>query len=119
MESLGGRLVESGNIMRIGAGVVVIMGVLVSGCGLINSSSLPPTSDPQMLMPGAAVPDQSQIFNDSLAVDESETRPPKATHDDPKPIKLLSPKWAKEDAPQKEAWEKHLDQTVNSVCQGC
>jgi hypothetical protein len=34
----------------------------------------------------------------------------------PEPIKLLSPKWAKEDAPQKEDWEKRLDQTVHSVC---
>ena len=105
--------------MRIAPGVVVIMGVLASGCGLINSSSLPSTGDPLMLTPGAAAPNQSQIFDDSLAVDERETPPPKATHDDPKPIKLLSPKWAKEDAPQKEAWERRLDQTVHSVCEGC
>jgi hypothetical protein len=105
--------------MRIGPAVVVITGFLASGCGLINSSSMPPTGDPLMLTPGALVPDQSQIFDDSLAVDESETWPPKATQYDPKPIKLLSPKWAKEDAPQKEAWERRLDQTVHSVCEGC
>jgi hypothetical protein len=34
-------------------------------------------------------------------------------------VQLLSPKWAKEAAPQKEDWEKHLDQTVNNVCRGC
>jgi hypothetical protein len=105
--------------MRISAGVVVVMGVLASGCGLINSSSMPPTGDPLMLTPGASVPDQSQIVDDSLAVDESDTPPAKATQYDPKPIKLLSPKWAKEDAPQKEAWERRLDQTVHSVCEGC
>jgi hypothetical protein len=105
--------------MRIGAGVVIIVGVLASGCGLINSSSVPPVGNPQMLTPGASIPDQSQILDDSLPVDESDTPPPKTTRYDPKPIKLLSPKWAKEDAPQKEDWEKKLDQTVHSVCQGC
>jgi len=105
--------------MRICAGVVVLMGFLASGCGLINSSSLPLTGDHQMLMPGAAAPDPSQIFDDSLAVDESATPPPKAIRHDSKSIQLLSPKWAKEDAPQKEVWEKHLDQTVHSVCEGC
>jgi hypothetical protein len=105
--------------MRIGVGAVVITGVLVSGCGLINSSGVPPAGDPLMLTPGVSVTGQPQIFDDSMAVDERETRSPKATQYDPKPIKLLSPKWAKEDATQKEAWEKHLDQTVHSVCQGC
>jgi hypothetical protein len=105
--------------MRNGAAVVVIMGVWASGCGLINSSSMPPTGDPLMLRPGAAVPDQSQIFDDSLAVDESDAPPRKSAPHDPKSIQLLSPKWAKEDAPQKDAWERRLDQTVHSVCQGC
>jgi hypothetical protein len=105
--------------MRIGASVVVIIGVLVSGCGLINSSSAPPVSDPLMLTPGAAVPDQSQIFDDSLAVDESDAPPPKSARPDAKSIQLLSPKWAKEDAPQKDAWERRLDQTVHGVCEGC
>ena len=105
--------------MRISAGVVVIMGVLASGCGLINSSSMPPTGDPLMLTPGTSVPNQSQIFDDSLAVDQSDTPPPKATQYGGKSIKLLSPKWAKEDAPQKEDWERRLDQTVHSVCEGC
>jgi hypothetical protein len=54
-----------------------------------------------------------------LVGDESDTPPSKVTRNDPKPIKLLSPKWAKEDAPQKEDWEKRLDQTVHGVCQGC
>jgi hypothetical protein len=105
--------------MRIGAGVVVIMGVLASGCGLINSSGVPPVGDPIMLTTGASVPGQPQIFDDSMAVDESDIQPPKTARHDSKSIQLLSPKWAKEDATQKEAWEKHLDQTVHSVCQGC
>jgi hypothetical protein len=106
--------------MRIGVGVVVIMGFLASGCGLINSSSGPLAGNPQMLTPEVSVPDQSQTFDNSVAVDESDVPPPKAArYDNPKPIKLLSPKWAKEDAPQKEDWEKRLDQTVHSVCQGC
>jgi hypothetical protein len=85
--------------MRICA--IVITGFLVSGCGLVNSSSMPPIGDPQMLTPGASVLDQSQIFDDSLIADESETAPPKTTRSDPKPIKLLSPKWAKEDVRRK------------------
>ena len=105
--------------MRIGPAIVVIMGVLASGCGLINSSGVPPVGDPLMLTPGAAVPDRSQIFNDSLAVDEGDIPQPKSARRDSNSVQLLSPKWAKEDAPQKEAWEKHLDQTVHSVCQGC
>lgn len=105
--------------MRIGASVFVIMGILVSGCGLINSSSVPPVGDPQMLTPGAPVPDQPQILNDSLAVDEGDIPQPKTARRDSNSIQLLSPKWAKEDAPQKEAWERRLDQMVNSVCQGC
>ena len=105
--------------MRICAGIVVMMGLLASGCGLINLSSLPSTGDPLMLTPGAAAPNQSQIFDHSLAVDESDAPPPKSARHDSKSIQLLSPKWAKEDAPQKDAWEKHLDQTVHSVCEGC
>jgi hypothetical protein len=111
--------------MRIGAGVVVIMGVLASGCGLINSSSVPPVSDPQMLTPASPVADQSQSFDYGLT-DQSDSPPPNEARHwsdtasyDPNPIKLLSPKWAKEDAPQKEDWEKRLDQTVHNVCQGC
>jgi hypothetical protein len=96
--------------MRIGASVVVIIGVLVSGCGLINSPSAPPVSDLLVLTPGAAVPDQSQIFDDSLAVDESDIPQPKTARRDSNSIQLLSPKWAKEDAPQKDAWERRLDQ---------
>jgi hypothetical protein len=105
--------------MRISAGVVVIAGALASGCGLINSSSMPPTGDSLMLTPGTLVPNQSQIFDDSLAVDESDAPAPKSARPDSKSIKLLSPKWAKEDAPQKEDWERRLDETVHSVCEGC
>ena len=105
--------------MRVGVGVVAIMGVLASGCGLINSSNVPPAGDPQMLTPEASISPQPQVFDDSLVGDESDTPSSKVTRNDPKPIKLLSPKWAKEDAPQKEDWEKRLDQTVHGVCQGC
>jgi hypothetical protein len=63
-------------------------------------------------------------------MDESDTPPPKEAlrqpqSDKPKQtaasgaVQLLSPKWAKEAAPQKEEWEKQLDQTVNNVCRGC
>jgi hypothetical protein len=63
-------------------------------------------------------------------MDESDATPPKEAlrqppSDMPKQtaapgsVQLLSPKWAKEAAPQKEEWEKRLDQTVNNVCRGC
>src|SRR5262249_61067924 len=97
--------------MRISAGVVVVMGVLASGCGLINSSSMPPTGDPLMLTPGTSVPDQSQIFDDSLAVDQSDTPPPKATQYGGKSIKHLSPKWAKEEAPVEDVRGRGMEQT--------
>jgi hypothetical protein len=115
--------------MRISAGVVVIIGFLASGCGSTYSPSMATTGDPQI--PALESRDQSQIFDDSL-IDDSDSPPPKtAQHrskgdgpkqtagNDPKPVQLLSARWAKENAPQKEDWEKRLDQTVHSVCQGC
>jgi hypothetical protein len=117
--------------MRIGAGVAVIIALSVCGCGLLHSPDLVPTGDPQVPAAASHVPDQSESFEAS-PTDESDSTPPKQTsqrpegdkpkrtaNNDPQSVQLLSPKWAKEAAPQKEEWEKRLDQTVNNVCRGC
>jgi hypothetical protein len=111
--------------MRIGVGGVVIVGLLASGCSSTYWPGLAPTSDPQILAPASHGTDRSQIFDDFLS-DDSDSPPPKTAEHRPKDegpkqtaVQLLSPKWAKEDAPQKEDWEKRLDQTVHNVCQGC
>lgn len=115
--------------MRISAGVAVIIALSVGGCGFLHSPNLVPAGDPPISAPtshGAAEP---QSF-DASPTDESDSPPPKessrqAQSDkskqtaDSQSIELLSPKWAKEAAPQKEEWEKQLDQTVNNVCRGC
>jgi hypothetical protein len=116
--------------MRIGAGVAVIIALLVAGCGFLHSPTLAPAGDPPVPTPASeAVVEPQQSF-DASPVDESDSPPAKessrhAQSDKSKQtadsgsIQLLSPKWAKEAAPQKEEWEKRLDQTVNNVCRGC
>ena len=120
----------SGDFMRIGVGGVVIVGLLASGCSSTYWPGLAPTSDPQILAPASHGTGQSQIFDDFLN-DDSDIPPSKTRHrskgegakqttsNDFKPVQFLSARWAKEDAPQKEDWEKRLDQTVHNVCQGC
>jgi len=113
--------------MRIGAGVAVIIALLACGCGF-QLPNLPATADPPSPTPASHIPDQSQTF-DAFPADESDNPPLNETghrpeSDRPKQtatqsVQLLSPKWAKEPAPQKEEWEKRLDQTVNNVCRGC
>jgi hypothetical protein len=106
--------------MRIRAGVAVIIALSVCGCGFLHSSNLAPTGDPPVPTTTSRAPDEPPGY-DASPMDESDTPPPK----EPKQtaasgsIQLLSPKWAKEAAPQKEEWEKRLDQTVNNVCRGC
>jgi hypothetical protein len=116
--------------MRIGAGVAVItIALSVGGCGFLHSPSLVPAGDPPLPTTASRAPDGPQSF-DASPTDESDSPPAKETSsqaqsDKPKKtadsgsIQLLSPKWAKEAAPQKEEWEKRLDQTVNNVCRGC
>jgi hypothetical protein len=115
--------------MRIGAGVAVIIALSVCGCGFLHSPNLPSAGDPPMPLTAGHPADEPQSF-DASPTDESEPAPTKETSrqahsDKPKQtadsgsVQLLSPKWAKETAPQKEEWEKRLDQTVNNVCRGC
>jgi hypothetical protein len=115
--------------MRIGAGVAVIIALSVGGCGFLHSPNLAPAGDPPIPTPASQAAAEPQSF-DASPTDESDSPPPqesprqaqsyksKQTADSGS-IQLLSPKWAKEAAPQKEEWEKHLDQTVNNVCRGC
>ena len=116
--------------MRIGAGVAIIIALSVCGCGFLHSPNLSSTTgDPSIPTTTSRAADEPPGFDASPA-DESDSPPPKETQRQPqgdKPkqtadsgsVRLLSPKWAKEVAPQKEEWEKHLDQTVNNVCRGC
>jgi hypothetical protein len=115
--------------MRIGAGVAVIIALSVCGCGFLHSSNLGPTGDPPVPTTTSRAPHEPHGY-DASPMDESDIPPPKEAlrqpqSDTPKQtaasgsIQLLSPKWAKEAAPQKEEWEKRLDQTVNNVCRGC
>jgi hypothetical protein len=114
--------------MRIGAGVAVIIALSVCGCGFLHSSNLAPTGDPPVPTTTSRAPSELPGY-DAFPMDESDTPPPREAgqpqSDKPKQtaasgsIQLLSPKWAKEAAPQKEEWEKRLDQTVNNVCRGC
>ena len=115
--------------MRIGAGVAVIIALSVCGCGFLHSSNLAPTGDPPVPTTTSRAPDEPHGY-DASPMDESDIPAPKEAlrqpqSDTPKQtaasgsIQLLSPKWAKEAAPQKEEWEKRLDQTVNNVCRGC
>jgi hypothetical protein len=115
--------------MRIGAGVAVIIALSVCGCGFLQPSNLAPTGDPPVPTTTSHAPSEVPGY-DASPMDESDTPPPKEAlgqpqRDKPKQtaasgsIQLLSPKWAKEAAPQKEEWEKRLDQTVNNVCRGC
>jgi hypothetical protein len=115
--------------MRIGAGVAIIIALSVGGCGFLHSPNLLPTNDPPVATTASHAADEPQSFDASLT-DESDSPPAnEASHqsqsDKPKKtadsgsVQLLSPKWAKEAAPQKEEWEKRLDQTVNNVCRGC
>ena len=115
--------------MRIGAAVAVIIALSVCGCGFLPSSNLAPTGDPPVPITTSRAPDEPPSY-DASPMDESDNPPSKealrqAQSDKPKQtaasgsIRLLSPKWAKEAAPEKEEWEKHLDQTVNNVCSGC
>ena len=115
--------------MRISAGVAVIIALSVCGCGFLPSSNLAPTGNPPIAAATSRAPDEPRSF-DASPTDESDSPPPEEALRQPpsdKPrqtadsgsIQLLSPKWAKEAAPQKEEWEKRLDQTVNNVCRGC
>jgi hypothetical protein len=116
--------------MRVTVGVAAVLALLAPGCGLIPPSAVVPTGNPQILMPASGLAEQSQRFDDSLT-DESDRPPREDTRRrpedkskqrvnlDPRSNQLLSPKWAKEGASQKEDWEKQLDQTVNNVCRGC
>ena len=115
--------------MRIGAGVAVIIALSVCGCGFLPSSNLAPTGNPPIAAAISRAPDEPRSF-DASPTDESDSPPPKEALGQPpsdrprqtadsRSIQLLSPKWAKEAAPQKEEWEKRLDQTVNNVCRGC
>jgi len=115
--------------MRISAGVAVIIALSVSGCGFLHSPNLLSTGDPPMPTTASRPADEPQSF-DASPTDDSDRTPDKETSRqarsdrpkqiaDPGSVQLLSPKWAKEAAPQKEEWEKRLDQTVNNVCRGC
>jgi hypothetical protein len=115
--------------MRIGAGVAVIIALSVCGCGFLHSSNLTSTGDPPVPTATSRAADEPPGY-DTSPMDESDATPPKEAlrqppSDMPKQtaapgsVQLLSPKWAKEAAPQKEEWEKRLDQTVNNVCRGC
>lgn len=113
--------------MRIGAGVAVIVALLICGCGF-QIPNLPPPADPPTPTSENHMPNEAEGFAAS-PTDESDNPPLNETAQRPdndkprqpttKSVQLLSPKWAKEAAPQKEEWEKRLDQTVNSVCRGC
>jgi hypothetical protein len=108
--------------MRIGAGAAVIIALSVCGCGFLHSSNLAPTLTTTTTTSGA--PDDPRGF-DASPTDENDSPPPterQPPSDEPTDsgsIQFLSPKWAKEEAPQKEEWEKRLDQIVNNVCRGC
>jgi hypothetical protein len=115
--------------MRIGAGVAFIIALSVGGCGFLHSPNLAPAGDPPLPTPTSHAATEPQSF-DASPTDESDS--PTPTESSPQvqgdkskqtaasgSVQLLSPKWAKEAAPQKEDWEKHLDQTVNNVCRGC
>jgi hypothetical protein len=109
--------------MRIGAGVAVIIALSVCGCGFLHSSNLAPTPPTTTT---SRAPDDPRGFdasptdeNDSPPPTEALRQPPSDRPTDSGSIQFLSPKWAKEEAPQKEEWEKRLDQIVNNVCRGC
>jgi hypothetical protein len=115
--------------MRIDAGVAIIIALSVGGCGFLHSPNLAPAGDPP-IPPAASQPAAEPESFDASPTDESDSPPPKESSRqvqsdkskqtaDSRSIQLLSPKWAKEAAPEKEEWEKHLDQTVNNVCRGC
>jgi hypothetical protein len=115
--------------MRIGAGVAIIIALSIGGCGLLHSPNLLPPGDPPIPTTASHTVDEPQSFDASPA-DESDSPPAKETSHQPQSdkskktadsgsVQLLSPKWAKEAAPEKEEWEKQLDQTVNNVCRGC
>jgi hypothetical protein len=110
--------------MHIGAGVAVIIALSVCGCGFLHSSNLAPTLPTTTTTSRAH--DEPRGFdasptdeNDSPPPTEALRQPPSDKPTDSGSIQFLSPKWAKEEAPQKEEWEKRLDQTVNNVCRGC